>query len=97
MKNRVASPYTRLAGPGRAQVRTVYQQALQRLHRRGHPPRLPRQTPQEYLASVSWKEGEHLEAFQQLSHWASAAAYDPTPLPDDLPQRARELLELLTE
>ena len=96
-KERPASPYTLLAGAGRTELRKVYQQALQRLHRQGHPPPLAHQTPREYLASLPWNEREPMEAFRRLSEGASAAAYNPGPLADDLPQQAWQWLRQLDQ
>ena len=89
------SRYTALAGPGRTEIRRAYQRALRLLRRRGYPPRLPHQTPQEYLAWVSRDEGAPDEPFRQLTQLASAAAYDSRPLPDDLPLKAGDLLKQL--
>ena len=87
--------YTALSGKQRAEVLKLYQQALRQLRRQGQPVRLAHQTPQEYLASVSWHDGERQQALQRLTEWASSAAYDPDPLPDDLHHRARRLLAQL--
>ena len=87
--------YTALADNQRAEVLKVYRQALRQPRRQGQPVRLAHQTPQEYLASVSWGDSGQQQALERLTEWASSAAYDPGPLPDDLAHRARRLLTQL--
>ena len=65
----------------------LYRQALSQLRRQGQPARLAHQTPQEYLAPVSWDDSDRQQALERLTEWAYSAAYDPGPLPDDLARR----------
>ena len=84
-------PYSALPGRGREQMRQVYGDALRLLRKRG-PPRLAHQTAHEYQAMVSSERPELGGALLRLTEWATAAAYDPAPFPEAMPEEARRLL-----
>ena len=85
-------PYTTLPGKEREEMRRVYWKALHLLRRRELPPRPSHQSVGEYEAVVSTTNPEVRDTLRQLTEWVAAAAYDPSPFPEAIPEQAQGLL-----
>ena len=85
-------PYTTLPGREREEMRLVYRRAVRLLRKRELPPRAAHQSLNEYEVVASAVHPEVRHTLQQLTEWVAAAAYDPAPFPEAIPEQARGLL-----
>ena len=73
-------------------MRLVYRRALRLLRKRQLPPREAHQSLNEYEVVASVMHPEVRRTLRQLTEWVAAAAYDPAPFPEAIPEQARGLL-----
>ena len=77
-------PYTTLPGREREEMRL--------LRKRDLPSRAAHQSLNEYAVAASAMHPEVRRTLRQLTEWVAAAAYDPAPFPEAIPEQARGIL-----
>ena len=82
--------YTPLPGGARSEVKDVYQRALRLLQQKGYPRRQAHQSPREYVEALYELRVPVSEAFQEISHQAGDALYNPQPLRHSVVQKVKQ-------